>query len=153
MDKAESRKFYCCNHCGFSVTNRADWCDMGCGRDYNAMIDITKNITEALKQHSEEWKKKYETLNKELMCELRDPCGTIWEHAKVQQDKIQDLERHLQAETKVADGYHRELVELHARLSEAEKIISDYLTAITIQDDVLLQDRAKQFLNRNGGGK
>lgn len=36
---------------------------------------------EQLKRERDEWKKKYEDLNHSLMCELRDPNGTIWEHA------------------------------------------------------------------------
>ena len=36
----------------------------------------------------EEWKNKYKTLNRELMCELRDPNGTIWEVAKKYQDDL-----------------------------------------------------------------
>ena len=37
------------------------------------------------------WRNRFETLDKELKAELRDPNGTIWEHAKFQQDKIDNL--------------------------------------------------------------
>ena len=33
-------KIYACSNCGVSETNRADWCDLGCGSDYNEMIDV-----------------------------------------------------------------------------------------------------------------
>lgn len=33
-------KIYACGNCGVSVTNRSDWCDLGCGNDYGEMIDI-----------------------------------------------------------------------------------------------------------------
>ena len=44
-----------------------------------------------LRDEVKEWKDKYNKLNHELMCELRDPCGTIWEHAKKQQDKMDEM--------------------------------------------------------------
>jgi hypothetical protein len=31
---------WCCCTCGPSKTSRMEWCDRGCGRDYNAMIRI-----------------------------------------------------------------------------------------------------------------
>jgi hypothetical protein len=31
---------WCCCTCGPSKTSRAEWCDRGCGSDYNAMIRI-----------------------------------------------------------------------------------------------------------------
>jgi hypothetical protein len=33
-------KIYACSNCGVSETNRSDWCDLGCGSDYNEMIDV-----------------------------------------------------------------------------------------------------------------
>jgi chromosome segregation ATPase len=41
--------------------------------------------------------KKYNDLNNSLMAELRDPNGTIWEHAKTLQDKVDALEVALKA--------------------------------------------------------
>ena len=32
---------YACSNCGVSLNNRNDWCDLGCGSDYNEMIDIS----------------------------------------------------------------------------------------------------------------
>ncbi len=34
------REGYACSHCGYAPANRAGWCDLGCGRDYNAMIPM-----------------------------------------------------------------------------------------------------------------
>ena len=31
---------WCCCLCGPSKTSRGDWCDKGCGSDYNAMVRI-----------------------------------------------------------------------------------------------------------------
>ena len=31
---------YACKVCGYCPTNNATWCDLGCGSDYNEMIDI-----------------------------------------------------------------------------------------------------------------
>jgi hypothetical protein len=33
-------KAYKCSICGYSPDNRADWCALGCGNDYNKMIEI-----------------------------------------------------------------------------------------------------------------
>jgi hypothetical protein len=37
---------------------------------------------------SKEWKTKFKDLNRALMCELRDPNGTIWEHARNLQSQL-----------------------------------------------------------------
>ena len=34
-------KIYACSNCGVSLTNRNDWCDLGCGSDYNEMIEVS----------------------------------------------------------------------------------------------------------------
>jgi hypothetical protein len=49
---------------------------------------LTDKIESALRCAYQEGRKEIE---KELMCELRDPCGTIWEHAKKQQDKMDSM--------------------------------------------------------------
>jgi hypothetical protein len=38
-----------------------------------------------LERERDEWKAKYIQQNKDLGCELRDPNGTIWDHAKTLQ--------------------------------------------------------------------
>ena len=35
-----NKQYYLCTNCGFSEHNRADWCAIGCGNDYNKMIEI-----------------------------------------------------------------------------------------------------------------
>lgn len=45
-------KQYSCNHCGYSPRNRRDWCDLGCGRDYNEMIEIKQLIKQKLELES-----------------------------------------------------------------------------------------------------
>ena len=37
-------EFYVCSHCGFSPKNRANWCDLGCGSDYNKMTKLTDAV-------------------------------------------------------------------------------------------------------------
>ena len=32
---------YVCSNCRVSLTNRSDWCDLGCGSDYNEMIEVS----------------------------------------------------------------------------------------------------------------
>ena len=58
---------------------------------WEAMADEILAREQALRDEVKELKDKYKKLNHELMCELRDPCGTIWEHAKKQQDKMDEL--------------------------------------------------------------
>jgi chromosome segregation ATPase len=62
-----------------------------------ASEQMIRAVTKALLafKGEEDWEQKYKTLNKELMSELRDPNGTIWEHAKFLQDKCAELEKKL----------------------------------------------------------
>uniref|UniRef100_A0A6H1Z633 Uncharacterized protein n=1 Tax=viral metagenome TaxID=1070528 RepID=A0A6H1Z633_9ZZZZ len=39
-------KIYACSNCGVCLTNRNDWCDIGCGRDYNEMIEVCSQLDE-----------------------------------------------------------------------------------------------------------
>lgn len=56
---------------------------------YKVFTIEDKNIvSEALRKAEERGRK---TIEKELMAELRDPCGTIWERAKKLQDKYDAL--------------------------------------------------------------
>ncbi|HEC66991.1 MAG TPA: hypothetical protein ENI23_17075 [bacterium] len=40
--KKEAGEWYACTNCGIIETNRAMWCDLGCGRDYNKMFIVHK---------------------------------------------------------------------------------------------------------------
>jgi len=64
-EKQIKKKFYICNNCGFSLTNRSTWCDMGCGSDYNEMIEV-KGMEQALQDTREEAYKEVIKLNEEL---------------------------------------------------------------------------------------
>mgnify|MGYP001482834893 CR=1 FL=1 len=70
--------------------------------------DAKEQIKE-LRTRAAEWKKKYETLNKELLCELRDPCGTIWEHATKLQKENDELQNRLSTLLKVSEGMKKAL--------------------------------------------
>ena len=35
------RKHYICSHCGYSPFSRSTWCDLGCGSDWNQMIEVS----------------------------------------------------------------------------------------------------------------
>jgi uncharacterized coiled-coil DUF342 family protein len=48
---------------------------------YWRMCDLARK----LERERDEWKAKYIQQNKDLGCELRDPNGTIWDHAKTLQ--------------------------------------------------------------------
>ena len=40
----EQRKWYCCKICGVAENNRKDWCDLGCGRDYNEIFEVKRMV-------------------------------------------------------------------------------------------------------------
>jgi predicted nucleic acid-binding Zn-ribbon protein len=48
-------------------------------------------IISSLTADVKHWKDKYNELNHSLMCELKDPNGTIWEYARKQQDAMDKL--------------------------------------------------------------
>jgi hypothetical protein len=52
--------------------------------DTQAELAAWELLTEATRER-DEWKAKYIQQNKDLGCELRDPNGTIWDHAKTLQ--------------------------------------------------------------------
>ena len=63
----------------------ADWYRL---EEYSAPLSAYKRMTElcrTLERERDEWKAKYIQQNKDLGCELRDPNGTIWDHAKTLQ--------------------------------------------------------------------
>jgi|694.fasta_scaffold85900_7 hypothetical protein len=53
--------------------------------DIKAYKQFLKETNAELKRERDEWKAKYIQQNKDLGCELRDPNGTIWDHAKTLQ--------------------------------------------------------------------
>jgi len=53
--------------------------------DIKAYKQFLKETNADLKRERDEWKAKYIQQNKDLGCELRDPNGTIWDHAKTLQ--------------------------------------------------------------------
>jgi hypothetical protein len=74
-----------------------------------------KKLAQTLDER-DEWKAKYIQQNKDLGCELRDPNGTIWDHAKT-------LQRELTAVTAQRD-----------RLAEALRKLADCDWVITLPD-------------------
>lgn len=63
--------------------------------DYSDRISLVIEFCRNFEQELNDWKKKYRELDKSLMCELRDPCGTIWEHAKKLQDENDAFKKEL----------------------------------------------------------
>jgi len=60
----------------------AMWSELGWSVD----IDFARK----LERERDEWKAKYIQQNKDLGCELRDPNGTIWDHAKTLQRELDE---------------------------------------------------------------
>jgi hypothetical protein len=54
-------EIWCCKACGPSLTSRADWCDRGCGNDYNEMF-LIRNFTSS-------------SLYKEIKAAEREQCA------------------------------------------------------------------------------
>ena len=42
------QKHFVCTNCGYAPTNTALYCDMGCGRDYHRMINVSETINKLL---------------------------------------------------------------------------------------------------------
>lgn len=57
------------------------------------MTDQELEAYEAMTADRDHWKARFKKLDKELMCELRDPNGTIWDHAKKLQDQCDDYKK------------------------------------------------------------
>ena len=76
---------YACSNCGVLDTNRFDWCDLGCGSDYNEMIDVTgrRFIDYKHKQRDLVTRNVIEKIRQELVKET-----TIGEHTMVVFDDI-----------------------------------------------------------------
>lgn len=39
---------FVCSYCGYHPGNRASWCDLGCGRDYNEMFAVPTKAVNAI---------------------------------------------------------------------------------------------------------
>ena len=101
----------------------------------------------SLTKERDDWKKQYKTLNHELMCELRDPCGTIWEHAKKQQDEIASMTEEVKKGMKQAllnEGLRKEIAAL-------KELVRDFITYLNRdvyieEQEEALRKRAKEAL-------
>lgn len=56
-----------------------------------------------LERERDEWKAKYIQQNKDLGCEMMDPNGTIWDHAKKLQDENKDIKCKFVAEISLSN--------------------------------------------------
>lgn len=73
----------------------------------------------------DEWKQKFIQQNKDLGCEMMDPAGTIWDHAKKLQDKIPALQEQLDAAIMLGKMQERDFEEL---IAAAKAIIDRWET-------------------------
>jgi hypothetical protein len=60
------------------------------------------DFSRKLERERDEWKAKYIQQNKDLGCELRDPNGTIWDHAKTLQRERDEARGQIEANHKAA---------------------------------------------------
>jgi uncharacterized coiled-coil DUF342 family protein len=92
-----------------------------------ALVKAKAERVEALRER-DEWKAKYIQQNKDLGCELRDPNGTIWDHAKTLQRELAEARKWSSKLADVGD-------DLRAELDEAQETIA----AVTAQRDRLAE--------------
>ena len=84
----------------------------------------------------DEWKAKFIQQNKDLGCEIMDPGGTIWDHAKKLQEKF--------------DAQELELLAVNSQLSEAtEEIeeIQEQLNAYIMLDKIAMRKFMRDLEN------
>jgi hypothetical protein len=88
---------------------------------------------EKLERERDEWKEKYIQQNKDLGCELRDPNGTIWDHAKTLQSEVEYLKSQLtQTQGCVTISRNGYVQELERERDEAREIIAAALKALPV---------------------
>jgi hypothetical protein len=75
------------------------WSELGWSVD----IDFARR----LERERDEWKSKYIQQNKDLGCELRDPNGTIWDHAKTLQRERDEARAEMIRWMSIAEGRGR----------------------------------------------
>ena len=68
---------------------------------------VLKETNAQLKRELDEWKAKYIQQNKDLGCELRDPNGTIWDHAKTLQRERDEARAEMIRWMSIAEGRGR----------------------------------------------
>jgi len=82
------------------------WCaELAESKEEVSALQKYVDIAQELGTELAEAKKKFKDLDNELMCELRDPAGTIWEHAKKQQDELDALRKMETALAQYRDMY------------------------------------------------
>jgi nitrogen fixation protein FixH len=96
-----------------------------------AKLETELNFAEAERV---EWKAKFIQANKDYGFELRDPCGTIWDHAKkLQQERdLAEAERvemakQLQSEKEMHAACQNERDEWIARFHADEKLLKEVM--------------------------
>ena len=55
-------------------------------------FEDSQDKIEQLERERDQWKSKFVQANKDYGFELRDPCGTIWDHAKKLQQECDNLQ-------------------------------------------------------------
>jgi hypothetical protein len=73
------------------------------------------------REQRDEWKTKYIQQNKDLGCEMMDPNGTIWDHAKNLQDQIRAMKKMILRIGYPARGSADESADVFAFASEIQE--------------------------------
>jgi hypothetical protein len=103
--------------------------------DIKAYKQFLKETNADLKRERDEWKAKYIQQNKDLGCELRDPNGTIWDHAKTLQRELAEAREYAD---KLAEGLPDGMLPKDVEvLREANLGLATELATVTAQRDRL----------------
>ena len=92
MKEEKEKKYYLCSNCGFSPDNGTTWCALGCGSDYNEMVEI-RRLPEFLAKHATAVRKQVAS---EILGELEE-------------DKITETEMHHQEYLKLIRSSYAKL--------------------------------------------
>jgi hypothetical protein len=81
-------------------------------------------IVRKLERERDEWKAKYIQQNKDLGCELRDPNGTIWDHAKtLQRERDEAREETIRTREFMDYGFAKAQEELATVTAQRDRLI------------------------------
>jgi len=96
---------------------------------------VPTEFAEQLERKRDEWKQKYIQQNKDLGCEMMDPNGTIWDHAKKVQLKLSAMteqrDRLAEALQKLADCDW--VITLPDRMDAVRTIANEALQSLTLK--------------------
>jgi DNA anti-recombination protein RmuC len=99
-----------------SAVNEMNWT--------SEIVDLFLAREQRIQEQLDASEAKYKDLNDSLTAELRDPNGTIWEHAKRLQDRIGGLEEELRQRVAQVHWKCIEIEKLEKKVDEAARVLA-----------------------------